>query len=181
MKALLEQLGRPYAAKCGSTFRKVSEGGGTCMSLSNAFVINFDKVAKEHVRYRKYPNRFKSCDALYKTNDGECFFIEFKNGKTGNCGEKARASLLIAMDLNILRDLRDAQSRMTFILVYNEEKYPNESKSENEINKDLMNDANPQNSPTHICKNLKWIFRDTIAYTAEEFDQCFIKKIVPSC
>ncbi len=148
------------------------------MSDSEAFVINFDEVAKKHNRERAYPDRLKSCDAFYVANDDQCYFIEFKTGNIKGSDEKARASLLIAMDLNIVHDLRDSQTRFTYILVYSEVKYPNEPEHLTEMFNDLNNDANPQLSPSHICRNLKWLFHQAIPYTAEQFEEEFIKKIV---
>lgn len=137
-------------------------------------VINFDKVADEHARSYNY-KKFESNDALFlEGEEKNPWFIEFKNGelKLKELRQKACASLLIAMHLGIIKDMKDAQARAKYILVYNPD-YTCKHR-ESLTQHALRPSSEPYLQPK--VKNFSWLFKSVYSYTPEEFHTYFLAK-----
>jgi len=121
-----------------STLEKTSfdDDNGIFMVDSQLQVCSFDDVKKRYVCEKiplANPNP-KSNDALF-FGESECCFIEFKNGKIDNAvnyelNKKIYDSLLILFDLQYsdkrgrqVNSISYTRENMSYILVYNEEKY----------------------------------------------------------
>ena len=163
-----------------STFTLVSQDtspeGGKPVSLieDEHPVINFDKVADEHAKNLDY-KKFESNDALFLEGEEKIpWFIEFKNGdiKLKELRQKACASLLIAMHLVIIKDLKDAQTRANYILVYNPD-YTCKHR-ERLTQHALRPSSTPYLQPK--VKSFSWLFKSAFSYTPEEFRTHFLAK-----
>lgn len=158
-----------------STYSDVSRdtAQGCSMVTSNYPVINFDDVVGQHVKTRGYQTKFSSNDALYLEGENKKpWFIEFKNGRidAAELRQKAAESLLIAMDIGVLRDLNDAQQRAGYILVYNPEK------NQRKHNSLIQHAMHPSFEPYLLAKvkNLAWLFKEVHSYTPDEFRTHFL-------
>lgn len=158
-----------------STYTEVSKdtAQGCSMVTSSCPVINFDDVAGQHVKARGYQAKFSSNDALYlEGEDKKPWFIEFKNGRIefAELRQKVTESLLIAMDIGVLRDLNDAQQRAEYILVYNPD---NNQRKRNSL---LQHAMHPSSRPYLHPKvqRFTWLFKEVHSYTPDEFRTHFL-------
>lgn len=103
------------------------------MTESQIEAIDFDQVKLDYSRKFNLKNIPKSNDALCKIF-GEFYFIEFKNGKINSrdLWKKIYDSVFILSDINGV-SLSEIKKKISYILVYNEEK----------INKEKANHKNP--------------------------------------
>lgn len=185
---------------CTSTFKKTSEHkkeDGTSEYLSNSqrIVINFDTVAEKHKEYRCYAESFASNDALYVTDSGEFYFIEFKCWNLPNSTsvsttnkkklkDKIAWSLLMADDLGILSTHADWKTRFRYVLVYRKSGLTSDSC--NEIDDGIVAQSEMDADIDEVQESLhlpfldeyKWLFKNVYSFTAEEFEREFIQKIV---
>ena len=171
------------------SFEKVSKDNKEYMSNSSRNVINFDKVSERHNIIHRYGERLASNDALYITEQGDCYFIEFKNGaltlsrndhhrdpgKEENLKSKVYCSLAIAQDLKLADNFESFKDKFRYILVYNKDRLG--SPSNIEIEDDLQR-LSKSNLQLPIVKEFEWIFKESLSYTKEEFESKFIQKIV---
>ncbi len=171
------------------SFEKVSKDKKEHMSSSQRNVINFDKVSKSHNKIRKYGERLASNDALYVTDEGEFYFIEFKNGalcksiknkekdegKEENLKSKVYCSLAMALDLKLAESFDSFKQQYRYILVYNKDKLG--TLSNICIEEEILEHAG-FSVTLPIVKEFAWLFKDVISYTKEEFEREFIQKIV---
>lgn len=174
MKHLLQTIGEEYES-CLSNYTKTSYDSINQVSLiiNNASVINYDKLVEVFTKVYKldiHKDKYMSCDALYKGEDNELYFIEFKNIvpskiKMSEIRGKVSASLLIAMKLDILKDLKDAQKRASFILVRKLEYRTN-------LQGHLLNRAKRR---TYL-DSVRWAFKNVISYSPDEFERNFLLK-----
>lgn len=159
-----------------STYTEVSRDTqhGVSMVESGCCVINYDDVARRHMEARGYTARLSSNDALYlEGEDKKPWFIEFKNGRIDatQLRQKVAESLLIAMDIGVLRDLKDAQQRAEYILVYNPE---NNNKNLNS----LLHHAKFPSCQPYLLRTVErfaWLFKNVHSYTPDEFRTHFLK------
>lgn len=116
--------------KC--TLQKTSRDGYNAMCQSQLKVINFDKISKDYCKEKHLTCLPKSNDALYIANDGSWHFIEFKNGSIDKADifRKIYDSIIMLLELGIIPNLDFARQNISYILVYNSDKYPNIQKSE---------------------------------------------------
>lgn len=113
------------------------------MCNSELKVINFDKVPKEYSRRKGWANMPSSNDALYISDDGKWYFIEFKNGSVDKSDilKKIYDSLFILIELGIIPDFQFVRDQVYYILVYNSDKYYRVPK------------------PEHLSSNYSYIYR----------------------
>ena len=171
------------------SFQKVSKDKSEYMSNSLRNVISFDKVAERHNKIHRYCERLASNDALYVTEQGDCYFIEFKNGalthsrndqrrdeyKEENLKSKVYCSLAMALDLKLSDSFDSFKDKFRYILVYNKDRLGSSSNTVIEDDLQVLSKANLQ---LPIVKEFEWIFKEAISYTKEEFEREFIQKIV---
>ena len=171
------------------SFKKASKDKKEHMSDSLRNVINFDKVSESHNKIHRYGERLASNDALYVTEQGDCYFIEFKNGaltlsrndrhrdegKEENLKSKVYCSLAIALDLKLADSFEAFKDRFRYILVYNKERFCSFS---NAIIEDDLQILSKNNLQLPIVKEFEWIFKEVLSYTKEEFESKFIQRIV---
>lgn len=171
------------------SFKEASKDQEDFMSHSLRNVINFDQVSKRHNKIHRYGERLASNDALYVTEQGDFYFIEFKNGalthsqkdkskdyvKEENLKSKVYCSLAIALDLKFADSFKAFKEKFHYILVYNKDKLG--SPSNTKIDDDVQ-ELSKANLQLPIVKEFEWIFKESLSYTKEEFEMEFIKKIV---
>ena len=192
--------------KLKSTLEETStdSDNGTPMVNSQLSVCPFDKVKEWYVSEKvplANPNP-KSNDALYFGKE-ECFFIEFKNGKISNevnyeINKKIYDSLFILFDLEykdkkgeLVNSISYTRSKMTYILVYNEENYAkfgatrqtsegikrqkevSTSRHRNELYKTMRKLANEEFILFGLDQFKNYLFKNVYTYTEKEFEQKF--------
>lgn len=171
------------------SFKKASKDKKEHMSDSIRNVINFDKVSERHNKIRRYGERLASNDALYVTEQGDCYFIEFKNGaltlsrnnrhrddgKEENLKSKVYCSLAIALDLKLADSFEAFKNKFHYILVYNEDRL---APSFNNVIEDDLQMLSKVNLQLPVVKEFEWIFKEALSYTKEEFEKKFIQRIV---
>lgn len=101
------------------------------MTQSTFLAVDFDEVKDNYV-FRNTSiksNHLRSNDALviYSTQQGQCIFIEFKNGNIMSEIEKEKIRVKIAESLLILNDILGEnltfdRKNVNYILVYNKDK-----------------------------------------------------------
>ena len=104
------------------------DGNITYMTHSTLNVVGFDAVKSEYVKNLSVSETPKSVDALFLGDNGECVFIEFKNGYVDTKKEfdvrlKIFDSLLIFTDI-VSEGVSYTRKNVTFIFVYNEGRNP---------------------------------------------------------
>jgi hypothetical protein len=117
-----------YKTTLRETSKDNHDGYDIFMTESTLSVVNFDNVKNEYVKKLKSSETPASNDALYMDNNGEYYFIEFKNGyidkeEIFKIRLKIFDSLLIFTDI-IGRGVSFTRSHMSYIMVYNEGKKP---------------------------------------------------------
>ncbi len=155
------------------------------MTESDLQVVNFDKVKEKYAKKLGVSETPCSNDALYLSETGNYYFIEFKNGKIQsnviyNVYNKIYDSLLIFTDIVDERVLF-CRNNVNFILVYNEEKNPNktdvkEDKSRVAIGKHFMKKGGKRFVRFNLEKFEKLYFHAVYTYTESEFEQEFVQK-----
>lgn len=175
---------------------------------SRLSVCPFDSIKEWYIR-NKIPDvnpNPKSNDALY-FGKGECFFIEFKNGKIDNSvnfelNKKIYDSLLILFDLkysdkkgNMIDSISYTRENMSYILVYNEEKFlkagptkqtkegierqkakRNESAHRTRLYKTIRELAKEEFVLFGLDQFKNYLFKNVYTYTVEEFKLHFLNK-----
>ncbi len=171
------------------SFEKASKDKKEHLSNSLRNVINFDKVSECHNKLHRYAERLASNDALYVTEQGDYYFIEFKNGaltvsrndlhrdisKEENLKSKVYCSLAIALDLKLADNFDAFKDKFRYILVYNKNRLGSSSYVEIEDDLQILSKNNLQ---LPIVKEFEWIFKEALSYTKEEFESKFIQRIV---
>lgn len=165
------------------------DGGIAYMTESLCEVVNFDLVKSEYVRGLKLIKIPKSNDALFLGEDGRWTFIEFKNGcmqkKIYNVRQKIFDSMLIFSDI-VGCGISYTRKEMDYILVYNEERNPEdndvksyigESSSRDKIAKTLMAKGNQSYIKYGLETFKNYCFKEVFTYTEQEFHDNFVDKI----
>lgn len=155
------------------------------MTESDLQVINFDKVKEQYARNLGVSETPCSSDALYLSKAGCYYFIEFKNGKVKNnviynVYNKIYDSLLIFTDI-VGENISFCRQNANFILVYNEDKNPNDEKEQRDksrvaIGKHFMKKAGKKFIRFNLEKFEKLYFQEVFTYTETEFEQEFVQK-----
>lgn len=166
--------GNRIIRECMKTLREVSTNDqGYIMVDSDIVVINYDDVAIEHAKLKRYPPALASNDALFFDNSGSITFVEFKNGqfKARELHEKSRESVLMALDLNLAKSLKEIQSTATYILVYNPANVFRKRTDSQELT--TIFGRIQTNALATVLKDKlspqRWLFKDTYAFTSNEF------------
>lgn len=176
IKKLPEQLGQYI---CTLKSASVDTTNKKPMCESAITVVDFDKVPNEYSRGRGWNGVPKSNDALYIDMKEKWYFIEFKNGgiQKDEIYRKLYDSLIMLMEWNIIPGLAFSRENVTYILVYNGERYGNIqfSKAREENYNYLMNLAQQEERLFGIEKFEGYLFKETHTYTKGLFEKNFIK------
>lgn len=135
------------------------------MCDSELKVINFDKMPREYSMGKGWGNMPSSNDALYISEDGKWYFIEFKNGSVDKSDifKKIYDSLVILIELGIIPDLQFIRDKVYYILVYNSDKYSKVPK------------------PEHLSSNYSYIYRmaqqEEKLFGVEKFEGYLLKEV----
>jgi len=169
------------------TSKDNNDGADFYMTNSMLNVVNFDMAKDKYIKGLKISETAKSIDALYVSNDGDMYFIEFKNGKV-NSDEKRRVKLKILSSLLILTDIVDAsisytRQNLSYILVYNETKNPRKTKnndsqgspSRTEIGEYFMKKGKEKYIRFGFGRFKNLYFKDVFTVTEEKFENDFVK------
>lgn len=151
----------------------------------NLSVISMDSVAQEGYKALLKANGrpLNSVDAFLVDNNGEWFFIEFKDCKIStkkdNIEKKGMANLLMLMDVmldsssGLLEGYSNpfifAREKITYILVCSREKDPY---SYDQIR--ICDNLNQKYTPQCLEKLKYYFFKDAYVYTEEYFERRFV-------
>lgn len=148
------------------------------MCESTLKVVNFDKIPNEYCRGKGWSNVPKSNDALYIGEDGSWYFVEFKNGSIhkSELYRKLYDSVIMLIELEIIPDLNYAREHISYILVYNSNKYPKiqESANRSETFSYIVKRAKMEEKLFDIDKFEKYILKETHTYSKEQFIKNFV-------
>ena len=148
---------------------------------SSCCVLDYDEVAKKHQQERHYSFRLSSTDAVYITNDGIIYFIEFKNGtfEKIEIAKKGIGSAMLAMDLGLVNSMKELQCKAVYILVYNPSVIEaKQTESQKKLSSNLRKKSKGRITCLPVLKEVAWIYRDAFSYTIEEFKSEFVQKII---
>lgn len=163
------------------------KANGEFMTESQLEAIDFDQVKLDYSGKFNLKNTPKSNDALCKI-DGKFYFIEFKNGKIipHELWQKIYDSVFILSDINEV-SLSEIKKKVSYILVYNEDKINKEKANHKDPNKRISDSKS-------YCKIVKavtkmgnkeidyfkvrklfenYCFKEVYTYTKEEFNEKF--------
>lgn len=102
---------------------KIHSGGEIeYLSKSSKFAIDFDRVKSCYFKEKDLLETYSaSVDALFQSQDGKLYFVEFKNGTIDgdNITRKAKDSLFIFMDVTRTK-FYEIRSDLSFLLVVND-------------------------------------------------------------
>ena len=108
------------------TMKKASKDSAKSENMTECMikVIDFDKIPNEYSRGKGWLSVPTSNDALYRDIEGKWTFIEFKNGtlKTADIYRKIYDSIIMLIDMGIVKDFQYIRDNFNYILVYNDEK-----------------------------------------------------------
>lgn len=142
-------------------------------------VIDFDKIPNEYSRGKGWSSVPTSNDALYRDIEGKWTFIEFKNGtlKTADIYRKIYDSLIMLIDIGIVKDFQYIRDNFNYILVYNDEKNKKIQKSESRdlIYCNIMERAKQEEKILDIGKLEGYLFKETHTFTKKQFNDRFIQ------
>lgn len=163
---------------CISDFKTTSWDGENKVYMTESLLptLNFDLIAKKHRDDNSYVEPLPSNDAYYVTSEGERYFIEFKNGtvKAKKINAKATASVLLAIEMGLFQDFRDVQENCAYILVYNEEKYPQSA----QIIDNYLQQLSHTPRQLEQVQSIRWIYKTVNSLTKKEFERSFLREIV---
>lgn len=167
---------------------------GTVLYMTNSTLeaINFDGVKDKYIEKMNLRENPRSNDALFFDPSGKLVFIEFKNGymnrkKRFDVRGKIYDSLLIFTDITGT-DIGYTRDNMDYILVYNQEKNPDdsieeperyiqESSSRDVISESVMALAGERQIKYGLERFKKYCIKDVYTYTTDEFQRCFVERI----
>lgn len=163
-----------------STLKRAScdETNGVYMTESALKVVRLDKVPKEYARGKGWSGIPQTNDALYISDTGKWYFIEFKNGevKKAEIYRKLYDSLIMLLEEKIIPDYDFVRKAASYILVYNSDKYPVIPASESrDINYSYFSGlAQSETRLFEVEKFEKYLFQQTHTYTKEQFERLFV-------
>lgn len=175
------------------------------MTESQTEAIDFDDVKKKYMKeLSKSVNLSKtllSNDALFISHEGECFFIEFKNGTIDNKENfdiirKIFDSLLMLFDICTnegcrCNSLTFTRESMTYILVYNSDKcfkktslelveekntVEIEQESFDKLALDLLGEAGESLIRFGLSQFKGYCFKNVFTYDKVQFEKEFVGK-----
>ncbi len=144
-------------------------------------VLDYDGIAKKHHLKKNYPYRLSSNDAVYISNNGIPYFIEFKNGTIDKLDiqKKGVGSAILAMDLGIVDSLKELQEKAVYILVYNDAVIETkQTKSQNSISNDIRRKAYREERRLNALNGVAWLYHAAYSYSVSEFEKKFICRII---
>lgn len=158
------------------------------MTQSTLEVVDFDKLKNLFQSNLRREKTLCSNDALFENHDGEIFMIEFKNGRIKSdvihkLHRKNYDSVLIHLHYDN-RDIKTITEKLNYILVYNEEKNPNESGTNESISRstsrNMIGTTLASRANTHpIFFGLNYfrgyIFKEVYTLTKKQFEEQFIQ------
>lgn len=148
------------------------------MCESQIEVIDFDKFPNEYARDKGWNGVPKSNDALYISKQKKWYFIEFKNGsiKYTQLYEKIYDSLIMLIDSGIVPDFNFVRENISYILVYNSDKYGRVQESaERDKSFSYFEKLAKEKRPLFgIDRFEKYLFDTTKTYTKTEFYRDFV-------
>lgn len=146
------------------------------MTNSELKAIDFDNVKSD---YCENIELLMSNDALFKDNDGNIIFLEFKNGsiRTKTKAElkvKIYDSLLIFSDI-VQKPIYEIKNSLIYILVYNYDKNTasnnsTDSPAMDKISKQIGSYANKEHISFGLSKFKDYCFTEVHTYTKNEFE-----------
>jgi hypothetical protein len=165
------------------TLEKIArdQNHGCSMCGSRLKAVHFDKLPAVYSRERHLPVVPCSNDALYISEDGKWYLIEFKNGSIDKAQlyRKLYDSLIILIEMGIAPDFAFFREKARYILVYNAEKHPAVPQS---TGRDAFRDYIFQRSNTEerlfgVEKLQTYLLEETHTYTKEAFQARFVKEM----
>lgn len=161
---------------CSLQESSVESNSVNYMSTSSMTVIDFDKIKNPYCAQKSLDHLIYSNDALYVSANEEWYWIEFKYGKVqkDNVYRKIYDSLIMSIELGIIPDLEFSRKNITYILVYNIDRYPmNFEESREEIYDHLCELAQDDQALFDISHFKKYLFKNTHTYHIREFNSKF--------
>ena len=139
------------------------------MTESRLLAVNFDRFSKYYCQVVKIAQQPKTNDALYCTEDGKWYFVEFKNGsiKKDEIYRKIYDSLIMLIEAGMIPDYQFSRENISYILVYNKEKI---------IHRHIEQKQEKLFCLFELEKLQGYILDETNTYTKEQFEQLFVKK-----
>lgn len=88
------------------------------MTESRLLAVNFDRFSKCYCQVVKIAQQPKTNDALYCTEDGKWYFVEFKNGsiKKDEIYRKIYDSLIMLIEAGMIPDYQFSRENISYIL-----------------------------------------------------------------
>ena len=88
------------------------------MTESRLLAVNFDRFSKYYCQMKKIAQQPKTNDALYCTEDGKWYFVEFKNGsiKKDEIYRKIYDSLIMLIEAGMIPDYQFSRENISYIL-----------------------------------------------------------------
>mgnify|MGYP003226723610 FL=1 len=88
------------------------------MTESRLLAVNFDRFSKYYCQVVKMAQQPKTNDALYCTEDGKWYFVEFKNGsiKKDEIYRKIYDSLIMLIEAGMIPDYQFSRENISYIL-----------------------------------------------------------------
>ena len=153
------------------------------MTESRLLAVNFDRFSKYYCQVVKIAQQPKTNDALYCTEDGKWYFVEFKNGsiKKDEIYRKIYDSLIMLIEAGMIPDYQFSRENISYILVYNKEKIMQEKQikvnsAKNQIHRHIEQKQEKLFCLFELEKLQGYILDETNTYTKEQFEQLFVKK-----
>ena len=153
------------------------------MTESRLLAVNFDRFSKYYCQVVKIAQQPKTNDALYCTEDGKWYFVEFKNGsiKKDEIYRKIYDSLIMLIEAGMIPDYQFSRENTSYIVVYNKEKIMQEKQikvnsAKNQIHRHIEQKQEKLFCLFELEKLQGYILDETNTYTKEQFEQLFVKK-----
>ena len=88
------------------------------MTESRLLAVNFDRFSKYYCQVVKIAQQPKTNDALYCTEDGKWYFVEFKNGsiKKDEIYRKIYDSLIMLIEAGMIPDYQFSRENISYII-----------------------------------------------------------------
>ncbi len=163
-----------------STLKRAScdETNGSYMTESVLKVVRLDKMPKEYAKGKGWRGIPQTNDALYISDIGKWYFIEFKNGtiQKADIYRKIYDSLIMLLEEKLIPDYDFVRKAASYILVYNSDKYPVIPASENrDANYSYFSGLAKSETRLFDLEKLdKYLFEQTHTYTKEQFEKQFV-------
>lgn len=160
-----------------------SKDRDTPMLESNIQVFNADILKDIYSSMMHFRDKPRSVDAIFKFSNNKIYFIEFKNGNLNekygdnliDIHKKAYDTLLMLLEMNIIKGMIESNTKITFILVYNDINCYNDSRDNiyEELNRKKTDYRNDNLLKVDLLKRA--VFFDSFAIDRDDF----INYIIP--